>query len=117
MTDVNNDLVPEYYGSFVVTRMEYYGRIWQLDWDVEHSLMRLSVVKEPSHGNNTETLSIVAYFRPGHKHYVEGRSLNDTLRAVVVDMAEHTPPSQYSYTSPWEKHFTAKKEQINVLEQ
>lgn len=100
---------PEYRESFIATRMEYMGRIWQLDWNIEHALMRLSIVKSLDHGSNAEVVSIVSYIRPGHRHYVEGRSLNDTLRVLVVEFSDGVPPADDGYVSPWEKHFALQK--------
>jgi len=102
-------LSPEYQESFVATRMEYMGRIWQLDWNVEQALMRLSVVKPPDNGNNIELISIVSYMRPGHKDYVEGRSLNETLRAIILQFSDHGPVTENDYVSPWERHFNHKR--------
>lgn len=102
--------VPEYHESFIATRMQYLGRIWQLDWNVEHLLMRLSIIKVLDSSSNSEIMNIIAYIRPGNKYYVEGRSLNDTLRVLVVDFSETAPPSDEGYVSPWEKHFSTKKD-------
>lgn len=106
--------VPEYRESFISTRMKYLGRIWQLDWNVEHALMRLSIVKSLDNGSNAEVVSIISYMKPGHKHYIEGRSLNDTLRALVVEFSDGAPPVDDGYVSPWEKHFALKKDDKNV---
>lgn len=108
--------LPEYQESFVATRMEYMGRVWQLDWNVEEALMRLSIVKSIDNGGNAELVSIVSYMRPGHKDYIEGRSLNETLRAAILQFSDHEPPVRDEYVSPWEKHFAINKETRNVLE-
>jgi len=109
----NEESIPEYRESFITTRMEYLGRIWQLEWNAEKLLMRLSIVRT-AEGSNTEILNIIAYLHPGHKYYVEGRSLNDTLRTIVLEISDGAPPSDDNYISPWEKHFILKEGGSNV---
>jgi hypothetical protein len=75
--------------------------------------MRLSIVKVQT-GSNSEILSFIAHLQPGHKHYVEGKSLNDTLRAIVLDISDDAPAKSDDYISPWEKHFNLKDGETNV---
>lgn len=118
MNEENHELTPQdeeegpaYVESFIASRMRYMGRVWQLDWDVEHTVMRLSVVKALPSGSNTEVVNVIAYIRPGHKHYIHGRTLNETLAKLVLEVSDGTPPQENSYVSPWEKHFSMKRGQ------